>query len=140
DRDSHWQGAHADRGAGVLARVPEPGDQKVGGCVDDLRLFDEVRTAVHHPEELDDPRYAIQVADRLLEAAQAVEDRELGRLAGGVDVDVLSHLAAVDVLAVLAPRPVARHANQVSGLDFTALVAHRRPPAWPFGTDPPGVL
>src|SRR5207247_10849167 len=117
DRDSHRQGAHANRRAGVLAGVPEPGDQEVGGAVDDNRLFDEVRSAVHHPEELDDPRHAIQVADLLLETAEAVENYELGRLAGGVDVDVLSTLAPVGVLPVVAPRPMASDKHRASGPD-----------------------
>src|SRR6266566_8409785 len=119
----------------MLAGVPEPGDQEVGGAVDDNRFFDEVRSAVHHPEELDDPCHAIQVADLLLETAEAVENYELGRLAGGVDVDVLSDLAAVGVLAVLATRPMARDENQVSGPDCAEVVELRRPRVWHFVTE-----
>src|SRR5207302_1932889 len=84
DRDLKWEGAHPDRRARVLAGIPKRRDQDVGSRVDHPRLLFEVGCAVDHAQELDDARHSIQVPDRLLEAAEAVEDGKLGRLSRGV--------------------------------------------------------
>jgi hypothetical protein len=68
----------------------------------------------------------VEVADLLLEDAEAVQDHQLRRLSPGFDVEVLAQLADVVVLAVLAPRTLPRGEHQVAGANRVHEVGDRR--------------
>ena len=88
-------------------------------------MIGELGHGVDHAEQLDHALDAVEVAYLLLEAAEAVQHYELGRLPPSLDIDILAHLAPIHELAVAA-RPVTRDEDQVAGADCVHEVGNGR--------------
>src|SRR6516162_10276005 len=120
--DAEWESAESHRRSRMFTDlVSENLRQQVGCTIDHIRLLPKVGNRIDHPQQFDDARDFIEVADFGLKARQAIQHDESGGFIAGLGVQFPSQFAYVGYLST-SKRAVAGDEDQVVGSDRSDVV------------------